>query len=109
MTTKTLPELDKVFEPMRAFNKLTLDNAAKFVEMNLDVAKRYADIALANAREMAEIKDPAAMQAYVAKQPEAMKAFADTARADAEAVMKLSIGYFEAAGKLVADTTKKAA
>ncbi len=108
-TAKSLPEFDKVFEPVRAFNKLTLDNAAKMLEMNLDVAKRYTDLALANAREIVELKDPAAVQAYVAKQPEAFKAFADTARADAEAAVKLSVSYFEAAGKLVSDSAKKAA
>ena len=108
MTTKNLPEVDKLFEPMRAFNKLALESAAKAVEMNLDVARRYTDLALANAREMVEIKDPAALQAYVAKQPEAMKSFAVSARADAEAAVKLSVSYFEAAGKLVTDSAKEA-
>ncbi len=105
---KSLPEADKVFAPVRAFNQLTLDNAAKLVQMNFDVARRYTDIALANAREFVEIKDAEALQAYVAKQPEAMKSFADTARADAEAAVKLSVSYFEAAGKLVSDSASDA-
>lgn len=109
MATKALPDVDKALEPVRAFNKLTLDNAAKMMEMNLSITKRYADLALANARELVELKDPAAVQAYVARQPEAIKAIADTARADAEAAVKLSMSYFEAAGKLVSESTKKAA
>jgi phasin family protein len=108
-TAKTLPEVDKVLEPVRAFNQLALDNCAKLVEMNLDIAKRYTELTLANVRELVELKDPAAVQAYVAKQPEAIKSFADTARADAEAALKLSMSYFEEAGKLVASNAKKAA
>jgi phasin family protein len=108
-TAKTLPEVDKVLEPVRAFNQLALDNCAKMVEMNLDIAKRYTEMTLPNERELVELKDPAAVQAYVAKQPEAIKSFADTARADAEAALKLSMSYFEEAGKLVASNAKKAA
>ena len=80
-TTKSVSDIDKVFEPVRALNKLTLDNTAKLVELNLAVAKRFADATLANVREAVELKDPAAVQAYLAKQPEAMKALADEARA----------------------------
>ena len=108
-TAKNLPEFEQALEPVRAFNQLALDGCAKMVEMNLTIAKRYSDMTLANVRELVELKDPAAMQAYVAKQPEAMKAFADTARADAEAALKLSMNYFEEAGKLVAANSKKAA
>jgi phasin family protein len=109
-TTKSpISELDKTLEPVRALNKLALDNAAKVIEMNFDVARRYADLTLSSMREVFELKDPAAVQAYVAKQPEAMKAFAESARADAEAAVKLGMSYFEEAGKLVAASTKKAA
>ena len=45
----------------------------------------------------------------MAKQPEAIKTFADSARADAEAAVKLGMSYIEEAGKLVAANTKKAA
>ena len=106
---KSVNEFEKAFEPVKALNKLALDNAAKLVEMNLNVAKRYADLTLANAREVAELKDPAAVQAYVAKQPEAFKALADDAAADAQVVVKLGMAYFEEAGKVVAANVKKAA
>ena len=108
-STKTVSDLNNAFEPVRALNKLALDNTAKLVEMNLAVAKRFADTALAGAREVMELKDPAAVQAYMAKQPEALKAFADDARADAEAAVKLGMAYFEEAGKVVAANVKKAA
>ena len=108
-TTKTVTEMEKTFEPMRALNQLALDNAAKLMEMNLNIARRYADLMLGNVREMVELKDPAAVQAFVAKQPESMKAFADSTRADAEAAVKLSMTYFEEAGKLVTENVKKAA
>ena len=108
-TAKTVSELDKTFEPLRALNKLALDNTAKLMEMNLDIARRYADLMLGNVRELVELKDPAAVQAFVARQPESLKAFADSTRADAEAAVKLGMNYLEEAGKLVSENVRKAA
>ena len=52
-TTKSpISELDKTLEPVRALNKLALDNAAKVIEMNFDVARRYADLTLSSMREV---------------------------------------------------------
>jgi len=106
---KPVLEIEAALAPVQALNKLALDNAAKLFEMNFSAAKRVAEITLANAREMAEIKDPAAAQAFFAKQPETMKAFAEEAAADAQSVVKLGMEWSEEAGKLVADSVKKAA
>ena len=108
-TTSATAELDKAFEPVRAFNQLTLEKAAQLVEMNIEAMRRYTDLALANARELVDLRDPAALQAYFAKQPEAIKAFTETAKADAEAAVKLGLAYVEEAGQLVAKGANGAA
>lgn len=103
------PDLNTILEPAKALNQLALDNAAKLFEMNFSMAKRFADMTMATAREVTELKDPAAVQAYVAKQPEALRAMADESAADAQAVVKMGMDYFQEAGKVVSANVKKAA
>jgi len=112
MATKAkAPEfnIEAVFAPVKALNELALANTAKVVDMQFAAARKYADMALANVREMAELNDPAAVQAYVAKQPEAMKALAEGMAADAQEITKLGVAYVQEAGKVVAESVKKAA
>ena len=102
-------DMEAALAPMKALNTLALENTAKVVEMQFAAARKYADLALANAREVAELKDPAAVQAYVAKQPEALKALAEGATADAQEIANMGVAYLQEAGKVVADSVKKAA
>ena len=101
--------LEAAFAPVKALNTLVLENTAKVVELQFAAARKYADLALASTREVSELKDAEAFQAYVAKQPEAMKHLAEDMAADAQEMTKLGMSYVQEAGKVVAESVKKAA
>jgi hypothetical protein len=92
---------ESLAEPVQALSTLTLENTGKLVDIQMTAFRRYSELVLGEAREMTALDDAEAVQAFMLRQGETMRSLTNAAAEDFNAMTRIGLDFFQAAGAIL--------
>jgi phasin family protein len=101
-------QFEEALAPVKALNKLALENVERAVDLNLESLRKYADVVLDSWKDALAVTDMKSGQEYLAKQGQVAQDVVKNLAEDAKAAAELGQEYARDLQKVVTDSVAKA-
>ena len=101
-------QFEEALAPVKALNKLALENVERVVELNLDSMRKYADVVLDSWKGALAVSDIKSGQEYLAKQGQVAQEVVKSLAEDAKAAAEIGQEYARDVQKVVTESVTKA-